>query len=153
SGAIQSEFETSSERSSRHAGGQASTMKDMNATLAGMQKALAATRPLTPQELEKKAKEAEQVQKLAEQQARDKALKELDSQFDEQVIAEIQAQAEAEAAGYKELIAEASAPPSDLADPQKAQKALAAIDRLIEEAKADKLKWEMLDQLSKGGMS
>lgn len=50
------------------------------------------------------------------------------------------------------LIEDATPTPEDLADQEKAEKALAAMDKLIAEAEAVKTKWAVIDQLTSGGV-
>lgn len=99
-------------------------------------------------------------ERLAKQEAEDRkqAMTEFktklrdDPKFKEEFFAEIKAQSDKEAAALEKLIGEArSNDPEDLADEEKARKAMAAVDKLIAEATACNTKWQLIDTMTSGG--
>jgi hypothetical protein len=73
-----------------------------------------------------------------------------DEAFKAELLADIAQETEERQVELMKLIEDATPSPDDLADQEKAQKAMAAMDKLIAEAEAVKMKWMVIDQLSSG---
>lgn len=73
-----------------------------------------------------------------------------DEEFKQALLDDIAKETEERQVELMKLIEDATPSPDDLADQEKAKKAMAAMDKLIAEAEAVKTKWLVIDQLSSG---
>ncbi|MBC2836525.1 hypothetical protein [Paragemmobacter straminiformis] len=101
---------------------------------------------------------AERLSKL-EQQEKEKEIgnfsKRLadDPQFKESFFADIKTQSDEEADRLDKLINDASPSPEELDNDEKAEKSVAALEKLTNEAEACNQKWQMVNTLTSGGAS
>ena len=138
---------------------QAGDIKDIAGTVENLQK-LFDTYPLEKidpaklAELEKMTADANEVR---EKENREAAMTEFtdkmenNADFKKKFEEDLQKETSEAQAAIMDLIAEATPSPGDLADEGNARKAMAAMDKLIAEAEACKMKWAVLDQLTAGG--
>lgn len=76
-----------------------------------------------------------------------------DAEFRKAFIDDIAGQSEAAAEGVRALIGAADADPEALADKERADAAMKAVDKLISEADAANARWSAFDTLTKGGVA
>ena len=143
--------ETVAERESREKS-QGALLNKQGANARRIQETIfAATRVHSDDELVVQQREIRVRMQLIEEQEREAAFEKLQEEFDDETIEELQREVDSEVAEYQDLITSARASAEELADAEKAQRALEAMDRLLRDVKADKAKWAMVDQLSSGG--
>jgi len=126
-------------------------------TIANQQATLGKLIQVTPA-LKPNSKELdEHKQKLEEQvtnETRQKALDELKKSFGEEGLAELEQQIkdDPDNEAFQALLSDARPSPDAMNDQAAAEKASAAIDKLIVEVETTRAKWEMLDGMTKAGV-
>lgn len=96
-------------------------------------------------------KKQEEDQKKAEISKFQESLK--DPKKQAEILGKINQECDEQVAALEKLIEEASASPDDLQDEEKAKRAMAAVDKLIAEAAACNMRWNVITGMTNGGVS